>query len=171
MKPNAATKSKPKDQNEGWLWHMSGKGKMTEKEMAKWEAKGNPHLHVELQMLMAFISGERVQWFHAEAEMQRWQEQVEQKLAELLRTIQSFNKMKETWTALSLTQPSNLPGHIAYAKKKTSMYESMESNCKKKLEGAGYKHLLSMEDTLADYVDARRAEEAAFLRKSLEGLC
>jgi hypothetical protein len=42
---------------------------------------------------------------------------------------------------------------------------------KKKLEGARYKHLLSMEGTLADYVDARRAEEAAFLRKSLEGLC
>ena len=45
-KVNAAIKPKPKDQNEGWLWHMSGKGKMTEREMAEWVAEGNPHLHV-----------------------------------------------------------------------------------------------------------------------------
>lgn len=150
---------------------MNGKGKMTKKEMAEWEAEGNPILHVKHPTLIAFVSGERVQWFRAEADMQRWQEQVEQKLAELLRTTRSFDKMRETWAALSLTPPSNLPGHIAYAKKKASMYETMESNCKKKLEGAGYKHLLSMEGPLADYVDAKRAEEAAVLRKSLEGLC
>jgi hypothetical protein len=31
-----------------------------------------------------WYSDYRVQWFHAEAEMQRWQEQVELKLAELI---------------------------------------------------------------------------------------
>jgi hypothetical protein len=40
--------------------------------------------------------GDRVQWFRAEAEMQRWQEQGEQKLAELLRTNRSFLKMEDT---------------------------------------------------------------------------
>lgn len=79
--------------------------------------------------------------------------------------------MQETWSDLSLRQATNLPGRIAYAKKKAYMYEAMQSNCKRELEGAGYKHLLSMEGTLADYVDARRAEEAAFFRKSLEGWC
>lgn len=170
-KPKDAKKPKPKDQNEGWLWHMSGKGKMTEKEMAEWEAEGNTCFCVERQMLICFISGDRVQWFRAEAEMQRWQEQVEQKLAELLRTIRSFGKMKETWTELSLTQASNLPGHVAYAKKKASMYETMENDCRRKLEGAGYKHLLSMEGTLIDYIVAKRAEESLFLLKSLKGMC
>jgi hypothetical protein len=65
---NAAMKLNPKDQHEMGLWHMSGKGQMMEKEMAE----GNPHLHVELQMLMAFVSGEYIQWFCAEAEMQQW---------------------------------------------------------------------------------------------------
>jgi hypothetical protein len=170
-KPDGATKPKPKEQKEGWLWHMSGKGKMTEKEMAQWEAEGIPHFYVEHQMLITFVSGERVQWFRAEAEMQRWQEQVEQKLAELLRTIRSFSKMKETWTDLSLRQDSHFPGRIAYAKEKASMYEMMESDCRKKLADAGYKHLLSIEGTLADYIDAKRAEEAAFHKKSLEGSC
>ena len=55
---------------------MSGKGKMTEKEMAEWEAEGNPHHCVERQMIIALLSGEHVQWFRAEADMQRWQEQV-----------------------------------------------------------------------------------------------
>jgi hypothetical protein len=150
---------------------MSGKGKMTEKEMAEWEAEGNPYRCVVCQMMIALLSGERVQWFRAEADMQRWQEQVEQKEAELLRIIRSFDKMKETWTALSLIQANHLPGHVAYAKKKASMFEAMENDCKKKLEGAGYKHLLSMEGTLVDYVVAQRAEEADFLRKSLEGTC
>jgi hypothetical protein len=122
-------------------------------------------------MLIVFVSGERVQWFRAEADMQRWQEQVEQKLAELLRTTRSFDKMSKTWTALSLTQLSNLPGHIAYAKKKASMYEQMESNCKKKLEGAGYGDLLSMKGTVVDYVEAMREKQATFFEKSLEGSC
>jgi hypothetical protein len=49
--------------------------------------------------------------------------------------------------------------------------QAMESNCKKEIEGVGYKHLLLMEGTLAEYVNVKHAEEAAFLRKSLEGLC
>jgi hypothetical protein len=93
-------------------------------------------------MLITFVSGEHVQWFRTEAEMQRWQEQVEQKLAELLRTIWSFSKMKETWTDLSLRQDSHFPGRIAYAKDKASMYEMMETDCRKKLADTGYKHFV-----------------------------
>jgi hypothetical protein len=42
---------------------------------------------------LEILSGDRVQWFRAEAEMQRWQEQGKQKLAELLRTSR--------WSALA----------------------------------------------------------------------
>lgn len=78
--------------------------------------------------------------------------------------------MKETWTDLSLRQDSHLPGHIMYVKEKASMYEMMESNCRKKLVDAGYKHLLSMEGTVVDYIDVKHVE-AAFFKKSLEGSC
>jgi hypothetical protein len=91
-------------------------------------------------MLITFVSGECVQWFCAEAKMQHGK----QKLAELLRTIWSFSKMKETWTDLSLRQDSHFPGYIVYVKEKASMYEMMESNCRKKLADPGYKHLLSI---------------------------
>ncbi|KAJ7111002.1 hypothetical protein C8R44DRAFT_633535, partial [Mycena epipterygia] len=60
----------------GWLWQMGKMGNLNKDEMHEW-----------------FIEGDRVQWFRAEAEMQRWQEQIEQKLAELLRTIRSFRTM------------------------------------------------------------------------------
>lgn len=35
------TAPKREDQKEeGWLWHMAGKGKMSEKEMMEWEMEG-----------------------------------------------------------------------------------------------------------------------------------
>jgi hypothetical protein len=99
--------------------------------------------------------------------MERWQEQVEQKLAEFLRIIRSFGKMKEVWTDMSQNQPTDLPGHMAYAREKAHMYERMEYDARKKLEEMGYKHLLSMEGTIVDYIEAKRAEEVIFLMKSL----
>ncbi|KAJ7861182.1 hypothetical protein B0H13DRAFT_1900607 [Mycena leptocephala] len=64
--------------------------------------------------------GNRVQWFRAEADMQRWQEQQEQKLAELLRTNCSFFKMDQAWRALA---SSDLPaGRQAFARQKAAMY-------------------------------------------------
>ncbi|KAJ7938899.1 hypothetical protein B0H13DRAFT_1851073 [Mycena leptocephala] len=54
---------------EGWLWQLGKLSKMTDTEMEEWSSEA--------------MAGDRVQWFRAEAEMQRWQEQGEQKLAEL----------------------------------------------------------------------------------------
>src|SRR5215471_8085830 len=117
--------------------------------------------------LISSLLGDRVQWFRAEAEMQRWQEQVEQKLAELLRTIRSFGKMKDIWSQLSSMQPNTLPGHIAYANRQSAMYARLESDSKKKLGEAGYKRLLSMDGPIVDFVKVKRAEEEAFLAKAL----
>ena len=112
--------------------------------------------------------GDRVQWFRAEAEMQRWQEQVEGKLAELLRTIRSFGKMKDIWTKLSCMQADDLPGHVAYAKRQAAIYARLECDSKKKLGDVGYKQLLSMEGTIVDFVLAKRVEEQAFLETALK---
>ncbi|KAJ7700979.1 hypothetical protein B0H16DRAFT_1747027 [Mycena metata] len=71
--------------------------------------------------------GDRIQWFRAEAEMERWREQVETILADWRTTIRSFAKYKETWTTLATMQDSNDIGRIAYAKQKAAIYARRES--------------------------------------------
>jgi hypothetical protein len=118
--------------------------------------------------LTHFTSGNRVQWFRAEADMRRWQEQIEQKLAEFLRCIRSFGKMKDGWTKLAFSQSPDLPGHVAYAKKTADMYARMERDAERRLDDAGYNglRLKATNDygALLDYVIARRAEEEVKLK-------
>lgn len=110
-----------------------------------------------------------MQWFRAEAEMQRWQEQVEQKLAEFLRVIRSFKRMTQAWSQLSVLWTGSSDGHVAYARQKADMYGRMENDCKKKLDEAGYMHVRLTEGHLSDYVAAMRAEDLISFTKSLEG--
>ncbi|KAJ3964940.1 hypothetical protein EV361DRAFT_975265 [Lentinula raphanica] len=56
-----------------WIWQYGSFKNMTADEMQQWEDKSDS-----------------VQWFRAEADMERWQEQVEIKHAEFLRLIASF---------------------------------------------------------------------------------
>ena len=98
-------------------------------------------------------SGDCVQWFRAEAEMQCWQEQIELKLAELLRTARSFRKMQEIWTKLA-QHPK--PGYSAYAKQKAAMYGRMAHSCDEGLDRVGYGGLrLMMESggSLLEFVE------------------
>ncbi|KAK6980805.1 CxC2 domain-containing protein [Favolaschia claudopus] len=93
------TRSKPvkiasasDDRPEGWLWQLGKLTKMTDAEMDEWSSEGD-----------------RVQWFRAEAEMQRWQEQTEQKLAELLRTNRKWSTLGQKWLPRvpSLLEPNS----------------------------------------------------------------
>ncbi len=70
--------------------------------------------------------------------MQRWQEQVEQKLAELLRTARSFAKMQSVWAQLADNQPSHRRGAAAYARQKAAMYEKRTVQTREKLQELGY---------------------------------
>ena len=116
------------------------------------------------------LLGDRVQWFRAEADMQRWQEQVELKLAELFRTSRSFRRMQEIWTTLSLDQP---PSYMAYAKQKAAMYKEMAQSCDVGLDNAGYGGLrLELDSgnggmTLLKFVEEKRAKEKAILDADL----
>ncbi|KAJ7931951.1 hypothetical protein B0H13DRAFT_1857371 [Mycena leptocephala] len=95
------TSQKAEERKEGWPWRDLGRmGKLTDEEMDAWSQEAD-----------------RVQWFRAEAEVQRWQEHVEMRLAELLRTIRSFRKWHEVWSSLAEQQDN--PGHAAYAKQKS----------------------------------------------------
>ncbi|KAF7372608.1 CxC2 domain-containing protein [Mycena venus] len=103
---------KREERPEGWLWQLGKMGRLSQNEMDEWSSEGD-----------------RVQWFRAEAEMQRWQEQKEQKLIELLRTVRSFFKMQQVWTQLANGHSSNQPGHAAYARQKSSNVSAAHGGC------------------------------------------
>ncbi|KAK6984264.1 hypothetical protein R3P38DRAFT_3332856 [Favolaschia claudopus] len=104
--------------------------------------------------------GDRVQWFRAEADMQRWQEQIEQKLAELSRTRRSFKKMESVWTELATSQPSDRPGAAAYARQKAAMYQKRSSEAHNKLRELGYENLLREDANIVQFVEEERKKQA-----------
>ncbi|KAK6985231.1 hypothetical protein R3P38DRAFT_2575035, partial [Favolaschia claudopus] len=73
------------------------------------------------------LAGDRVQFFRAEAEMERWREQVEMKLADWRTTVRSFAKYKEIWTKLAAIQDSSDVGFIAYAKDQAAIFGRREA--------------------------------------------
>ncbi|KAJ3712824.1 hypothetical protein C8R42DRAFT_567538, partial [Lentinula raphanica] len=68
------------EKKDGWIWHHGSLKNMSSEELEKWEDKSDS-----------------VQWFRAEADMERWQEQLEIKHAEFLRLIASFTKHRDAW--------------------------------------------------------------------------
>ncbi|KAJ6563365.1 hypothetical protein DFH09DRAFT_1477218 [Mycena vulgaris] len=106
--------------------------------------------------------GDRVQWFRAEAEMQRWQEQKEQKLVELLRAIRSFVKMQSVWSQLGESQ-ANQPGHAAYARQKAWMYERRAEDARNLVRLGGYQALLSPTANVIEFIEGERMKEEQYL--------
>ncbi|KAJ7067660.1 hypothetical protein C8F01DRAFT_1248023 [Mycena amicta] len=113
-------------------------------------------------------TGDRVQWFRAEAEMQRWREQKEQKLAELLRTRRSFLREQSIWTALA--SGANHAGYDAYAQKKAWMYARMAEDTKKHIILAGHANLLADDANFVEWVQGQREEEDRAFNKALQEL-
>ncbi|KAJ8507719.1 hypothetical protein ONZ45_g9943 [Pleurotus djamor] len=136
----------------GWIWDGGRTTKMTGEEMNEWEHECN-----------------RVQWFRAEAEMERWQEQTELKLAECLRTLRSYSKMAEVWTDMAM-KTSKRAGHMAYAKEKAHMYTTMLTKGAVMLDSLGYSKLRQQDDgtnrALIAFVLSKRAQHEAKLSAS-----
>ncbi|KAJ7018652.1 hypothetical protein C8F04DRAFT_1198692 [Mycena alexandri] len=149
-KPSA---KKPKRKEDGWIWKMGRVGKMTGQEMDAWVKEGD-----------------RVQWFRAEAEMQRWQEEVEAKLAELRTTFRSFALYKEAWTKMANCQDASDIGHIAYAKQKAEMFRRREEEGRDALRRTAPKYAsLAADDTdLVEFVTAERAIYQEMFQRILE---
>ncbi|KAJ7669584.1 hypothetical protein B0H17DRAFT_1183859 [Mycena rosella] len=154
-KPDA-TGRKPgvvkKRRKDGWIWTFGKMGKMDAKELEEWTQEGD-----------------RVQWFRAEAEMQRWQEQLEAKLAELRTTIRSFAAYKIAWAKMADLQASSDIGHIAYAKQKSWMFGERETLGREALRKMPKYAALAEDDTdLVAFVEAERAIHQATLQAILE---
>lgn len=96
--------------------------------------------------------------------MQRWQEQKEQKLAELLRTIRSFVKMEKAWTELAST---DIPGHRAYAKQKAAMFQRRTAKARQLVAAAGYRDLLEENANIIHTVQTERDKEAKIVAEAI----
>jgi hypothetical protein len=79
---------------------------------------------------------DRVQWFRARAQAQRWEEEVEILEEEFRRTIRSFERMAEVWRLLAKA-PDMATGYSAYAFKHTQMFSEMAEDCRGKFAAQG----------------------------------
>lgn len=103
-----------------------------------------------------------MKFFRDEADMERWQEQVEIKHAEFARIIRAFRKYREIWAALAIPNSTSTPGHAAYANKVAARYMLMEFEACERFKTCGIPILQEIKEgqTLADQILAWRAEEA-----------
>ncbi|KAJ7789580.1 hypothetical protein B0H14DRAFT_2397373 [Mycena olivaceomarginata] len=156
VKPRVSgSRTKKPHRKEGWLWTFKV-GKMDQEELRRW-----------------MDEGDTIQWFRAEAEMERWREQVEILLADWRTTIRSFAMYRETWTRLAETQNPEDIGHIAYAKQKADMFSKRESEGRLLLpahQTLGPKYGAIVEDDLdlVDFVMQRRSRHQEMLDAVLE---
>ncbi|KAJ7476497.1 hypothetical protein FB451DRAFT_1173360 [Mycena latifolia] len=102
--------------------------------------------------------------------MQRWQEQGEQKLVELLRTMRSFAKMHSVWSQLAESQSSGRSGAAAYARQKAAMYERRRLEATKLIKEAGYGHLLEDSANVLSFVEEQRKKEAELIENALNSV-
>ncbi|KAJ7798689.1 hypothetical protein B0H14DRAFT_3092881 [Mycena olivaceomarginata] len=147
-----SSKEDSDDRREGWLWQLGKLSKMSKDELDEWSNEGD-----------------RVQWFRAEAEMQRWQEQKEQKLAELLRTNRSFLKMEATWTALA--SDSATAGHRAYARQKAATYRTRAQQAQNFVTRAGYGESLTESANIIERIQMEREKEKMFVIEAISKAC
>lgn len=147
---------------EGWLWQLGKMGRLSQSEMEEWSNEGTVELLPVRLDSLNLVLGDRVQWFRAEAEMQRWQEQKEQKLVELLRTIRSFVKMQSVWSQLGDSH-ANQPGHAAYARQKAWMYERRAEDARNLIRLGGYQTLLSPTANVIEFIEGERRKEEQYL--------
>ncbi|KAJ3760795.1 hypothetical protein EV360DRAFT_39088, partial [Lentinula raphanica] len=128
---------------DGWIWQHGSLKNMNPDELQRWEDKSNS-----------------VHWFQAEADMERWQEQLEIKHAEFLRLIASFTKYRDAWNTIS-AYFSPTPGHRAYALEHRDMFDSLRIDAEEKFCNCALPFLrcCTSGNTLADRVQLWRAEE------------
>ncbi|KAF6759321.1 hypothetical protein DFP72DRAFT_806849 [Ephemerocybe angulata] len=98
---------------------------------------------------------DRVQWFRAEAEMYRWQEEWEQKLAELLRTAKYFSKMSLVWSDLG-KKTENEPGKSAFAFKLAAQYNQLRRISRTNFKATSLPHIEKFTDLVTELVKGRR---------------
>ncbi|KAH6874855.1 hypothetical protein BKA70DRAFT_1479844 [Coprinopsis sp. MPI-PUGE-AT-0042] len=131
----------------GWIWQISPPHGVTSQQIEDWMSEGD-----------------RVQWFQAEAEMMRWQEEYELKLVEFVRAIRHYETMAAAWRRLSEASGNiEKEGKAAYARKAAARYRDQASRCSTIFYiQAGFPDLTDEEKALEHVLSSR--EELRILR-------
>lgn len=113
---------------------------------------------------------EKVQWFRARADMERWIEEADLLQEEFRRLIRGCEKMAEVWSSITgsisakyATEEGRSPllpspprrGYVAYASQKSSMYREMARRAREHFCDAGGESP-SNGESLTDHVLRRR---------------
>ncbi|KAJ7116995.1 hypothetical protein C8R44DRAFT_738863 [Mycena epipterygia] len=113
------TKTKPKPKKrDGWIWLES---------LTRKQPLGDAKLVVYKK------ESDRVQWFHAEAEMYRWLEQYERKHAEIFRVIMRFQRNSVVWAGLAdreEEQNGELNGKVTFGRMQAAMHKRLQHNAR-----------------------------------------
>ncbi|KAL0571805.1 hypothetical protein V5O48_010152 [Marasmius crinis-equi] len=147
------TKKKMTAEEDGWIWRpgtvFEGRG-LSEREQSTFE-----------------LESDRVQWFRAKAEKQRWQEAKEKREADLRNCTRGFAAMKNAWMSVvdgpmaEEKHPTEFwsQGHSAYARRQSQMYWRLESNCRSALKHSGVPVELPPGTILSDRISVERDKE------------
>ncbi|KAF6743906.1 hypothetical protein DFP72DRAFT_826853 [Ephemerocybe angulata] len=149
--PSHVSPPSNKPSQNGWIWKMASPKGVSDADVEKW-----------------LNEGDRVQWFRAEAEMYRWLEESEIKLAELLRCIEYFANMAKIWTQLAHSSLDN-PGKQAYARQTAAQFSELSSTARSQLDKAGYPHINDLEG-LIHHLEGQRNGLKDAINKAATGI-
>ncbi|PPQ77254.1 hypothetical protein CVT24_009906, partial [Panaeolus cyanescens] len=129
---------------DGWIWRLGSIGNLTSEELQAWEEEGD-----------------RVHWFRAEAEMERWREQWELKLVEFVRCIAHFDYTSQAWSRIA--DQANDMARRVYALKHAFQYKVMSQKitdmfCSAEVE-MGEPTLYKKNENLIEYIIRHRQQE------------
>ncbi len=148
---------------DGWIWSSGQLKKMSEKEIQEWELESELIL-LSILMCLCYskvhLLDDRIQWFRAESEFERKQEALERKHAEFIFLCNSFKTQRDVWASLASSY-SETPGHVAYAKEHSDMFQTLRADAEVKYEHCAIPFLRNSitDETITDWVDLWRREE------------
>ncbi|KAL0568932.1 hypothetical protein V5O48_013043 [Marasmius crinis-equi] len=162
---------------DGWIWRptfiFSGIG-ISDQDQEQYQEESKRALILivaENAKSQHSISADRVQWFRAWAERDRWRESTEKLEADFRNCIRSFARMYEVWEDASqdTEATSRTFGHRAYAQRQAQMYHRLRTDAETAFKNLGFEVSLPEGEILADRIARIRAsheeEDARVIKK------
>jgi hypothetical protein len=98
------------------------------KTQEEWDKEGKRAL-LPLQSLRWPYVVNRVRWFRARAEVERWEEEERILRKEFEFTYRSFQFLSSTWSKTASVRTDRYPGYVSYAHERADMYLQMAKDC------------------------------------------
>jgi hypothetical protein len=93
----------------------------------------------------------RVRWFRAKADVERWEEEERILRKEFEFTYHTFKFLSEAWIKTITTRSDAAPGYVAYAHERAEMFEKMANDCSAAFEQTTGEQLVCALDEYVDF--------------------